>query len=180
MTWAELTHPDDLAADVANFQRAMAGEIDGYSMDKRFIRKDGQVIDTTISVKCLRREDGAVDYFVRFLQDITARKKAEATRRRPMLTWSGRVAERTSQLAVVNEDLRNEITQRRKTEKLLGEAHRNAEVMLDSITAQFFSVSHDWRFTYLNKHAQDQMRILGKDPANLIGSSGMGRVPKRA
>ena len=29
-TWAELTHPDDLAADVAQFDRVMAGEIDGY------------------------------------------------------------------------------------------------------------------------------------------------------
>src|SRR6266850_2743923 len=77
MTWAELTHPDDLAADVANFERVMAGELDGYSMDKRWIRKDGQVIYATISVKCLRREDGAVDYFVAFLQDITARKQAE-------------------------------------------------------------------------------------------------------
>lgn len=40
-TWAELTHPDDLAADVAQFDRVMAGEIDGYSMDKRWIRKAG-------------------------------------------------------------------------------------------------------------------------------------------
>jgi PAS domain S-box-containing protein len=43
MTWDELTHPDELAADIANFQLVMAGECDGYSMDKRFIRKDGQV-----------------------------------------------------------------------------------------------------------------------------------------
>ena len=55
----------------------MAGECDGYSLNKRWIRKDGQVIDSTISVKCVRRDDGAVDYFVALLQDITARKQAE-------------------------------------------------------------------------------------------------------
>jgi PAS domain S-box-containing protein len=77
MTWAELTHPDDLAADVAQFNRVMAGEIDGYSMDKRWIRKDGQVIYATISVKCLRRADGSVDYFVALLQDVTERKRTE-------------------------------------------------------------------------------------------------------
>src|SRR5437588_6405883 len=49
-TWAALTHPDDLAADVANFDRVMAGEIDSYSLDKRWLRKDGEVIHTTISV----------------------------------------------------------------------------------------------------------------------------------
>jgi PAS domain S-box-containing protein len=77
MTWTELSHPDDLAADVAQFQRVLAGEIDGYTMDKRWLRKDGQVIHSTISVKCLRRADGSVDYFVALLQDITERKQLE-------------------------------------------------------------------------------------------------------
>ena len=49
-------------------------------MDKRWIRKDGQVIDTTISVTCLRREDSTIDCFVALLQDITARKRAEEAR----------------------------------------------------------------------------------------------------
>jgi PAS domain S-box-containing protein len=77
MTWAELTHPEDLAADVDNFNRVLAGEIEGYSMDKRFIRKDGQIIHATIAVKCLRRADGSVDCFVALLQDITERKRTE-------------------------------------------------------------------------------------------------------
>lgn len=77
MTWATITHPDDLAADVAQFDRVMAGEIDGYSMDKRWICKDGTVIDTTISVQCLRGADGSVDYFMALLQDVTDRKRAE-------------------------------------------------------------------------------------------------------
>jgi PAS domain S-box-containing protein len=81
LTWAELTHPDDLAADIENFNRVMAGEIDGYSMDKRWIRKDGQVIDATISVKCLRWPDGSVRYFVSLFEDITERKQMEATLR---------------------------------------------------------------------------------------------------
>jgi PAS domain S-box-containing protein len=81
-TWAEMTHPDDLAADVAQFNRVMAGEIDGYALDKRWIRKDGQVIDTIMAAKCLRRADGSVDYFVGLIQDITERKRAEEELRR--------------------------------------------------------------------------------------------------
>jgi len=77
MHWAELTHPDDLANDVAHFKRVLAGEIDGYSLDKRFIRKDGQIISTTISGKCVRLPDGSVDYFIVLIQDITERKLAE-------------------------------------------------------------------------------------------------------
>ena len=80
-TWVDITHPDDLAADVAQFERIMAGEFDHHSMDKRFIRKDGQIIDGTISVSCVRRPDGQIDYFVVMLQDVTQRKHAEAALR---------------------------------------------------------------------------------------------------
>jgi len=76
-TWAEMTHQDDLAADVTQFDRVTAGEIDGYTLDKRWIRKDGRVIDTIMSAKCLRRADGSVDYFVGLVQDITERKRSE-------------------------------------------------------------------------------------------------------
>ena len=77
MTWAELTHPDDLAADVAQFNRILAGEYDGYTSEKRYLRKDGQVIHATIAVKCVRRADGAINYFVALVQDITERKRTE-------------------------------------------------------------------------------------------------------
>ena len=80
-TWAEITHPDDLAADVAQFDRVMAGEIDGYTMDKRWIRRDGRAIDSTISVKCVRRDDGSVDYMLALLEDVTEQKHAESALR---------------------------------------------------------------------------------------------------
>ena len=75
--WAEMTHPEDLVRDVATFDRVMAGEIDAYRLDKRFIRKDNRIIDATISVKCVRRDDGSIDYFVALLEDVTARKRSE-------------------------------------------------------------------------------------------------------
>jgi PAS domain S-box-containing protein len=58
LTWSELTHPDDLNADVARFDKVMAGEIDGYGLIKRFIRKDGGVIHAAMSVKCHRDAAG--------------------------------------------------------------------------------------------------------------------------
>ncbi|MGD8500788.1 MAG: PAS domain S-box protein, partial [Phycisphaerales bacterium] len=76
-TWADLTHPEDLQADIDQFEQVLAGKIDGYSMDKRFIRKDGQIVYVSLSVACLRREDGSVEHFIAHLQDITDRKKAK-------------------------------------------------------------------------------------------------------
>jgi PAS domain S-box-containing protein len=44
-----------------------------------------------------------------------------------------------------------------------------AAIILDSITDQFIAISRDWRFTFLNRRAAEQMRVLGKDPGLLIG-----------
>jgi two-component system CheB/CheR fusion protein len=116
-TWAELTHPEDLAADVANFERVIAGEINGYSMDKRWIRKDGRIIDTMISVKALRNADGAVDYFVSLLEDVTERKRAEATLReseRRMQEHAAELADlhrrKDEFLAMLSHELRNPLS----------------------------------------------------------------------
>jgi PAS domain S-box-containing protein len=76
-TWAEMTYPDDLAADVAQFNRLLSGDIDQYFLEKRFIKKDGAVINTNLSVGCVRRHDGSVDYVLALLEDITEQKRAE-------------------------------------------------------------------------------------------------------
>jgi diguanylate cyclase (GGDEF)-like protein/PAS domain S-box-containing protein len=70
-SWVELTHPDDIAKDVAGFERVMRGESEGYAMNKRFIRKDKTVVLTNMDVRCVRKNDGSVDYFVAMIRDIT-------------------------------------------------------------------------------------------------------------
>ncbi len=77
LTWTELTHPEDLEPDLAQFSRVLVGEIDGYSMEKRFVREDGSVLYTEISTNAIRKADGAVDYFVTLIHDITERMEAE-------------------------------------------------------------------------------------------------------
>lgn len=76
--WEEMTHPDDLALNVCYFDRALAGKIEGYVMDKRFICKNGDIIYTSISAQCLRNLDKSVNSFVVMVQDISDRKQAEA------------------------------------------------------------------------------------------------------
>jgi len=56
----------------------MRGEIDGYRMEKRFIRKDGQVIHALIAAQAIRKPDGRVDFFSAIVEDISERRQAEA------------------------------------------------------------------------------------------------------
>ena len=77
MTWAELTHPADLEEDAKQFDRMLAGEIDNYTLDKRFIRKDGEIVYTNLTVACIRAKTGDVDSILASFQDITERKKMD-------------------------------------------------------------------------------------------------------
>jgi len=77
MTWTELTYPEDLAADQTQFNRMLAGEISGYAMDKRFIHKDGHLVDTRLAVSHVCKPDGSLDYVVAMVEDVSDRRKAE-------------------------------------------------------------------------------------------------------
>lgn len=76
MTWAQLTHPDDLAEGVAQFNKMLAGEIDGYSLEKRFVSRTGNVIPTHLVARCVRKTNGEVDFVLAMVEDISARKAA--------------------------------------------------------------------------------------------------------
>jgi len=78
MTCGLLVHPDDLVEEVANFKRITAGEVDAYSMEGRFVGKDGKIIHAFRFVKCLRNPDGSLCSCMVQMQDITKRKRSEA------------------------------------------------------------------------------------------------------
>jgi PAS domain S-box-containing protein len=91
MTWVELTYPDDLQADLEQFNQLLAGTSESYSMDKRFIHKNGAVFYASISVNCVRRADRSINYFVALIQDITDRKLAEQEREQLIAEQAGRL-----------------------------------------------------------------------------------------
>ena len=76
-TFQDITHPDDLAADLAHLDRILAGEIAAFQMEKRYIRKDGQVVWVRLSTTIVHDEQGAPLHFIGQVEDITARKAAE-------------------------------------------------------------------------------------------------------
>lgn len=79
-TWSELTHPDDLDANVDMFDRVLRGEVEGYTLEKRFLRADGQPVEVSIATQVVRRPDGSADYFIVVVEDITRRIQAEKDR----------------------------------------------------------------------------------------------------
>ena len=78
---ADMTHPDDRAADAAHWSRMKAGEIDTYQREQRYRRKDGSSLWGLATVSALRDGSGTFLGSSAHVQDISAHKVAEAARR---------------------------------------------------------------------------------------------------
>jgi PAS domain S-box-containing protein len=76
LTFQEITYPDDLEADLRNVKRLLDGEIQTYSREKRYIRKNGSLVWINLTVSLLYRY-GNPEYFIAVIDDITERKRAE-------------------------------------------------------------------------------------------------------
>jgi diguanylate cyclase (GGDEF)-like protein/PAS domain S-box-containing protein len=78
ITFQEITHPDDLDADLAQVDALLAGRVDSYEMEKRYFTKEGHLIWVLLAVAIVRDEDGSPRHFISQLQDISERKRLEA------------------------------------------------------------------------------------------------------
>ena len=78
MTHRDITHPDDIALDTEKVSQLMNGEIDNYTLEKRYVRKDGTTIWARVRSSLLRNPDGTPKYRIAIIEDINWRRKAEA------------------------------------------------------------------------------------------------------
>src|SRR5215475_1242032 len=69
-TLGEITQVDDLVSDRNQARRLLAGEIENYSMEKRFYHKDSYALWVNLIVSLARKADGSPDYFVSVVEDI--------------------------------------------------------------------------------------------------------------
>ena len=77
LDFQSLTHPDDLPTNLDFAKRLIEGEIESYELEKRYLRRDGQLLWGALNVSLARSNDGAPRFFISQVQDITAQKQAE-------------------------------------------------------------------------------------------------------
>jgi PAS domain S-box-containing protein len=77
LTFQDITHPDDVAADIAEAERVRNGTLQTYSMEKRYIRKDRSIVWINLTVSALRDSNGKLEHFISVVEDINERKNAE-------------------------------------------------------------------------------------------------------
>jgi len=77
LTFQEITHPDDLSADLDNMRRLLDGEIREFSLEKRYRHKNGSIVWVSLTVSPMWQPGDAPHHHIAVVQDITERKRAE-------------------------------------------------------------------------------------------------------
>jgi PAS domain S-box-containing protein len=77
LTFQAITHPDDLDRDLDLAGQLLRGDIDRYSMEKRYRRRDGSWLWAGLTGTIVRGRDGSPDYFIAVVEDISQRKELE-------------------------------------------------------------------------------------------------------
>ena len=72
LTFQQITHPDDLAGDLALLEETLGGRRSSYRLRKRYLHADGHVVHGDLSVALLRSPDGAPIHFISQIVDVTS------------------------------------------------------------------------------------------------------------
>jgi len=107
-TFQEITHPDDLDQDIDYVNQLLHGRMETYQMEKRYFRKDGQIVWVLLSVSLVKQHN-EVAYFVSQIMDITAKKQ--------LIT---EVEQKNIELEKANKELQNHITRINEFNRIIG------------------------------------------------------------
>jgi PAS domain S-box-containing protein len=76
-TFQDITHPDDLNNDLEFIRQVLSGEIQTYSLEKRYFKKNGSIVWVNLTVSLIRKSSGEPKYFISAIENITKQKQAE-------------------------------------------------------------------------------------------------------
>jgi len=96
---------NDLDTDLEHVRQLLAGEAKTYSMEKRYLRKDGETVWVNLTVSLVRDDAGEPGWFVAVVQDISPRKQAE----QDILEYQQRLKSLASELTLAEERERRSI-----------------------------------------------------------------------
>jgi PAS domain S-box-containing protein len=105
LPFSAFTHPDDQGSDKALLDELLAGWRDGYQIEKRFLRKTGEIICARLTASLASGIDVHPQNTIALVEDVTEQRQAEAEVRKLNAELEDRVKERTLQLETANREL---------------------------------------------------------------------------
>jgi diguanylate cyclase (GGDEF)-like protein/PAS domain S-box-containing protein len=142
LTFVGVTHADDIAQNIREFKRTLAGEIDSYQIEQRFRCQDGRHLWAHLSVALKRSPAGLPDYSIVVIEDISSRKCAEAELLQARDSLQDQVAVQTKKLQESHDAL----------------VASNARLAADSMTDYLTGLSNRRVFSSRSEQAANALR----------------------
>jgi PAS domain S-box-containing protein len=176
-TFQEITHEGDLEADLAQVKRLLARRTGRYTVEKRYIRRDGSVFWANLTVSLEQDDHGNASHFIAIVEDISRRKEAEAALLKLNEELEKEVARRTEELGRTVDQLQEEVVRRREAETSLRERSRMLEGFFRHTITPLAFMDRDFHFIRVNEAyaAADDRR-----PEDFIGRNHFELYPDPA
>lgn len=166
LTFQDITLPEDLSTDLNLLDQLVAGKIDRYQLEKRYVKKEGAVVWVELTVTKQLTATGELDYFVAIVKDIQSAKETEAALNALRKTLEEKVSQRTEELKLANKSLLTAYQEKIASEQLLQNAELELRTILDNANDAYVCMDADGIVKAWNKQAE---HIFGWADEEAIG-----------
>ena len=166
-TFQDITHPDDMEEDLDNVGKMLGGDLQTYTMDKRYLRKDGSITWVNLTVSLVRDDAGEPDYFISAIVDLNEMKGIQATLEQRTVELNERIKELECLYSISKAKAQEGLTLRSRLQRMancLPEGFQYPEVAASSISLP------EGEFTTEGFHRSPWMLSMGiRDGRKKIG-----------
>jgi len=163
--WRDIVIPEDHQKSRDIFREAFHSEDKSFTRQVRIRTKDGRIIWIEERSQIICNEKGELEYISGAFLDISERKIAEEALKKAHEELEQRVVQRTAELAMINEELENEIRERKSAEDALKHSEEKYRGIFENATEGIFQTTPDGRILTANTAFA---KIMGYDSAEEI------------
>lgn len=172
--YAKFIYPDDLQVDREMALDLLEGKINSYNNKKRYLKKSGDVMWSSLSVSMAKDDLGQPNYYIYIVSDITVQVNAELELEKLRDHLEEEVKTRTADLNIALDQINSELAKRMATKKLLRLQTEKLQSLTDNLPALVSSVDASLHFTFANQAYESWFNlkardILGKHIRDIIG-----------
>lgn len=166
LTFQDITHPDDLHADLSLLAQLTAGDIDHYALEKRYRHRRQHDVWINLHVSATRSENGKVEYYVAVIDNIDLRKQAQMELSSFHASLEERIARRTQELEDANLMLRNAMSRQLYAEAELRQREAELSNVIEYANDAYVSMDRHGIVRAWNRMAEE---IFGWRAGEAIG-----------
>lgn len=154
LTFQDITYPDDLETDLNHLDQLVTGKIDRYQLEKRYIKKDGDIVWIELTVTKQITSKGDTDYFIAVIKDIQSAKETEEALTNLRKTLEEKVSLRTQELKEAHKSLLNSYQEKVASEQQLQDVELELRTILDNANDAYVCMNADGVVKAWNKQAE--------------------------